>query len=412
MWPVGSCSAFQRGSCLSLVVVTALRVPVTQAGPAARLVGDVVLEVRARRWAAAARPGARGVPDLGQVPEQDPGIVTLGLVPVIAGPGGDGLQGDEQVPLPGSPGGERPGAVSAGRAGLVRRGEGERRRAGRIRAVFGAWFMTFRGVCPAAGGGGAGAAMADSVPVLVGHGHAPGGPGGAGRRGGQVTGQIRIEGADTGHLTGPVREVQQGGQRDGQVGPAGEPGRDHPGQRPGRSRHPGPPRTRPAIRAGAAVVAGVTVRAGLGVVTGAVVLGWLGVVAGAAGAGIQGAGVDAEENVEERPGAEQIHAAVQARLAQLPGPPGDPLISSQHLRRRQLPAGQARIPRRLRPPRHPRLPGPILPPLTRHLRVHLHHRPADRRPQPRRSQRTGPIQDHRLRRPRLGRDPATWSHRR
>ena len=104
--------------------------------------------------------------------------------------------------------------------------------------------------------------MADGVAVLVGHGHAPGGPGGAGRRGGQVTGQIRVEGADAGHLTGPVREVQQGGQRDGQVGPAGEPGRDHPGQRPGRSRHPRPPRTIPTVRAGAAVVAGHVVMAG------------------------------------------------------------------------------------------------------------------------------------------------------
>ena len=48
MWPVGSCSAFQRGSCLSPVVVAAGRVPVAQAGPAARFVRDVVLEVGAR----------------------------------------------------------------------------------------------------------------------------------------------------------------------------------------------------------------------------------------------------------------------------------------------------------------------------------------------------------------------------
>ena len=71
--------------------------------------------------APAARPGARGVPDLGQVPEQDPGIVALGLVPVITLAGGDRLEGDEQVPLAGGSGGQSPGAVPAGRAGLVRR---------------------------------------------------------------------------------------------------------------------------------------------------------------------------------------------------------------------------------------------------------------------------------------------------
>src|SRR5580700_5473733 len=120
------------------MVVTALRVPVTEAGPATRLIWDVVLEVAARRWPSAARPGARGVPDLGQVPEQDPGIVALGLVPVITLARGDGLKGDEQVPLPGGPGGQRPGAIPARRAGLVCGGEAERWAAGgRVRPACG-----------------------------------------------------------------------------------------------------------------------------------------------------------------------------------------------------------------------------------------------------------------------------------
>ena len=250
------------GVLLGPVVVTARRVAVAQAGPAARFVWDVVLEVALRRWAPAAWSGARGVPDLGQVPEQDPGIVTLGLMPVVTVPGGDRLEGDEQVPLSLSSGGEPPDTVPAWWPGLVRRGEAERRVARRwIRPICDVGFMAFRGVCPAAGGCGAGAAMADSVAVLVGHGHAPGGPGGAGRRGGQIAGQIGVQGADAGHLAGPVREVEQGDQGDGEVGPAGEPGRDHPGQRPGRSRHPGPPRTRPVIRAGPAAVTGAAILA-------------------------------------------------------------------------------------------------------------------------------------------------------
>src|SRR6202020_2694988 len=56
------------GVLLGPVVVAAGRIPVAQTGPAARLIWDVVLEVAACRWAAAARPGARGGPDLGRGP--------------------------------------------------------------------------------------------------------------------------------------------------------------------------------------------------------------------------------------------------------------------------------------------------------------------------------------------------------
>jgi len=68
-----------------------------------------MLEVAGRSWPAAARPGARGVPDLGQVPQQHPGIMPPGLVPVIAAAGGDRPDPQEQVPPHGHPGGQPPG---------------------------------------------------------------------------------------------------------------------------------------------------------------------------------------------------------------------------------------------------------------------------------------------------------------
>ena len=226
---------------LEPVVEAALRIPVAQAGPPARLVGDVVLEVAAGRGSPAAGAGAGGVPDLGQVPEHDPGVVASCLVAVITVAGGDRPDLDEQVPLPGDPGGESPGSVSAGRSGLISGGEGEPCSAGRVGPAGRAGFAPCRPV----GGCRPGAAVPDGVALAVGDGHAPGGPGVAGRGGGQVAGQVGVDGADAGHLAGPSGEVQQGGRRDGQVDPAGEPGRDHPGQRPGRRRgrgscEPGP----------------------------------------------------------------------------------------------------------------------------------------------------------------------------
>jgi hypothetical protein len=67
----------------------ALRTGVTEAGAAACFVGDVVLVVALGGGAAADGAGAGGVPDLGQVPESDPGIMAFRLVPVVAGVGGD-----------------------------------------------------------------------------------------------------------------------------------------------------------------------------------------------------------------------------------------------------------------------------------------------------------------------------------
>ena len=84
-----------------------------------------MLEIGPLRRPSAPRPGACGVPDLGQVPQQDPGIMALGLMPVITFPGGDRPDRQEQVRLTGNPGGEPPGAVSCGRPGLIGGGEGE-----------------------------------------------------------------------------------------------------------------------------------------------------------------------------------------------------------------------------------------------------------------------------------------------
>ena len=47
--------------------------------------------------AAADGAGAGGVPDLGQVPELDPGVVAVGFVAVVAGVGGDRVDRDDQV---------------------------------------------------------------------------------------------------------------------------------------------------------------------------------------------------------------------------------------------------------------------------------------------------------------------------
>src|SRR5690242_4306467 len=66
------------------MVVPALRTGVAQAGPAALFERDVVLEVRAARGPLAHRPGTRRVPDLGQVPQLDAGIMNPGG----SGPGG------------------------------------------------------------------------------------------------------------------------------------------------------------------------------------------------------------------------------------------------------------------------------------------------------------------------------------
>jgi hypothetical protein len=77
------------GVLLEPVLVPALGSAITQTRFATCFVGGVVLEVGLGGGTAAGGTGARGVPDLGQVPELDAGVVTGGLEPVIAF-----LQGD------------------------------------------------------------------------------------------------------------------------------------------------------------------------------------------------------------------------------------------------------------------------------------------------------------------------------
>src|SRR5262249_54958263 len=96
---------------LQPVVMAAPRVPVAQAGPAARLVGDGVLAAAARRGRRPPRPGTGRGADLGQVPQPPPGIMSAGLVPVVAVRAGQRLDRDQHVPVPG---GEPPGSVLAG----------------------------------------------------------------------------------------------------------------------------------------------------------------------------------------------------------------------------------------------------------------------------------------------------------
>src|ERR1700678_2369314 len=286
---VGVLIHFPLRILLEPVLMPALRRAITQTRSTLGFIRGVVFEVALLRGATAGRAGAGGVPDLGQVPELDPRVVAGSLEPVIAGIGGDRVDADDQVRLPGDPGAQPPPAVPAGRPVLAFGGEGEPRAAlpgrivgvraglagrigpaGRARARprsvrrSGGWpgsaggllFLPFRGGCGVVAGLGSGAAVADGVAVLVGDGQAPGGLGVRGRRAGQVAGEPGVDRADAGDLAGPLSQLQQGGQRDGEVVTADEPRRDHTGPgrrpRPGRIRPPGPAvsraaGTRPAI---------------------------------------------------------------------------------------------------------------------------------------------------------------------
>src|SRR3954452_14880324 len=112
--PVGKLVYFPPGLLLEPVVMPALRARVAQAGPATRLIRDVVLEVAARGRPAADRAGAGGMPDLRQVPELDPGLVARGLEPVITVLRTQRVKPDNEIrPAPGRP--QPPGPVPARR---------------------------------------------------------------------------------------------------------------------------------------------------------------------------------------------------------------------------------------------------------------------------------------------------------
>ena len=87
------------GLLLEPVIMPAFRAAITQARSATALVGDVVLEVALGGGPAADRAGAGGVPDLGQVPELDSGVVALGLEPVVAVPGAQRAELDDNTEL-------------------------------------------------------------------------------------------------------------------------------------------------------------------------------------------------------------------------------------------------------------------------------------------------------------------------
>jgi len=247
----------------------------------------------------------------------------------------------------GPPGRGGPAAVPARRAVLPGGSEGE------PGAVPGLMAARRPGSCPAVLRSGPGAAVADGVAVLIGHGHAPRGRGVPRSRGHEVAGQSRVDGPDAGDLAGPLVQAEQGGQRDGQGHPAGEPARRRARRASGRGRR----------------------------------------------AVLTGPGVLAQDQVQERAGAQLIHAALQPGPLQLTRPAGDPLIRGQHLVGRQLAAHQGGVAGVLGPPLHPRELRRGLPPLLRLLRRDFHHGAGGRGAQPAGGQPSGPAEDLGLHRP-------------
>jgi tetratricopeptide (TPR) repeat protein len=168
-----------------------------------------VLEVAVAGWSAAGRGDAGGVPDLGQVPQLDPRIMTRSLEPVVACLQGDRVQRDQQVRMAGQAGGQPPGPVPAGRPVLAGGGEGEPWRVA-VAGPAGRGMITGRGMAAGRGGpagrggfvplGGAcmvpgsgpGAAVADGVSLLVGDAETIGGRGVGGGGPGQLPGQDRV----------------------------------------------------------------------------------------------------------------------------------------------------------------------------------------------------------------------------
>ncbi len=127
---------------------------------------------------------------------------------------------------------------------------------------------------------------------------------------------------------------------------------------------------------------------------------------------LAGPGVGAEQEVQEGLGPELVQGAVQARFAEFLGPCRHPLVGGEDVGGGQFPAGQAGVAGVLGPAFHPGPLGHMLAPLFGVAGADVHHGPADRGPQPGRGQRPGPAHDHRLRGPRLSRDPAARSRSR
>jgi hypothetical protein len=154
--PVGQLVHSPPGVLLEPMVMAALRACVAETGPAACFIRGVVLQIALGGGPPADGAGAGGVPDLGQVPQHDPGVVAPALEPVVARVGAQRVQGDDQV-RSGSGGAQPPGP------GIGRGLEREPRPVSRAGA--GAFLVT--------PGFGPGAAVGDGVSLAVGDGEAP-----------------------------------------------------------------------------------------------------------------------------------------------------------------------------------------------------------------------------------------------
>src|SRR5580658_1211171 len=170
----------------------ALRTPITLTRSATSLIRGIMLEITAGRRPPARRTRTRRVPDLRQVPQLDTRIMPRGLKPVLTRIDRDRIDLDNQIRLPGHARAEPPGPVPAGRPVAAGGSEGEpggipARPAGRVRGIP---FLPGTGALGVVLGFGPGAAVADRVAILVGHGQAPGRLGIRRRRAGQVPGQV------------------------------------------------------------------------------------------------------------------------------------------------------------------------------------------------------------------------------
>src|SRR5690242_2805824 len=121
---VGELLDVPPGLLLEPVIMTTLWAAITQACPAARLIRDIMFEVTLAGGSAADRADAGGVPDLGQVPQLDSGVVALGLEPVVAVPGAEGVELDDEVGS-GAGGAQPPGPESSRRPVPLLEGEAE-----------------------------------------------------------------------------------------------------------------------------------------------------------------------------------------------------------------------------------------------------------------------------------------------
>ena len=159
------------------VVVAAEGGEVALAGAAALVVGGCVVQVAADRGLLAAGSTAGGRAGGDEVLQTPTWLVTRLLVAVVAGAAGQRVDGE----------GEAPGGQALQCAGAR------------------------------------GAAVSDGLAVVGGDGEAAAGGGVGGCGGGEVPGQAGVDGAEPGEVAWFGGQAEQGGQRDGQVEPRGQP---------------------------------------------------------------------------------------------------------------------------------------------------------------------------------------------